>query len=338
MAVKLLNRALVHKRDLANVFVGQPERVDELHFRTPSSFPLDHGTYNDALSGLSAAGFLIEVARQANLAISHQHYGVPLDSGFLVASIDWDFPARRPFIAGSLEPFDVHTTVLETAERKGELSALKTRTHFVDAQGHTFLSGGASFLISTRKMTTRVVAADGPEVAPCAPELVQVSRLENVLVGAPVQDEATREERQPLVVNRRHPYFFEHENTHVPGMMLLEAAKQAAVSSALRRFPMLAGHYGDLYRGEIRFSRFADLRSVTWVLARFGSLMESEGGARAEVTLEFFQRQRCIGEVRGAIGFTEVDEAVVGSAILRHQLEVQLSQAAADLPMYGAFE
>ena len=65
MSVALLERDWVHKRIDANVFIGEPARIGPEDFTTESFFPTNHQFYNDCVSGLSASGYLIEVARHA---------------------------------------------------------------------------------------------------------------------------------------------------------------------------------------------------------------------------------------------------------------------------------
>src|SRR6188472_3068079 len=98
MSVTLLARKWVLKRFDENVFIGEPAATGDGVFSVISEFPTYHDLYNDSLSGLSASGYLIEVARQANLAICHRFFGVPLASTFLVTSIDWQFDRPEPWV------------------------------------------------------------------------------------------------------------------------------------------------------------------------------------------------------------------------------------------------
>ncbi len=337
--VPRIERDWVHKSDEQNVFIGKPSRVEPNGFETWSEFPVLHPTYSDSPSGLSATGYLIEVARQANLALCHEFFAVPFDAGFLVANIDWQFTDPRPFVVERLAAFRVDTEVSETAERRGALTKIVTRNRFFDDRGNLFLSGGSVFLISSRKLTGRARSAEPlAAVTAVAAPVAQVFDPQNVLIGHPTRHEGSELESVPLVVDVTHPYFFEHENCHVPGMMLLEAGKQAAVAMALRRFPIIGDGYGDLYEGQIRFSRFADLNRPTSVVCRFGSLMESENGFRAKVELGFSQGDRPIGEISATIGFIAAEDAAAGSAIVRQQLEEALATANVDVPMNGAFQ
>lgn len=336
----MLNRELVHKRHAENVFVGVPVRSGPQEFSANAEFPSAHCLYNDTPSGLSGAGYLIEVARQSNLSICHLFFDVPLDSGFLVAALDWCFSEPRPFVVETLEAFEVRTRIVEAVIRKGVLGKVTTESRFFDGSGVEFLTGKASFLITSRKLTTRAARSELEALgqAPMAPERVMVSQPYNVFVGAPSLPMDGTTETNPLIVDVTHPYFFEHENAHVPGMMLLEAGKQAAVFAAPRRFPIIDDCYGDLYRGEIRFTRFADLHRAVSIACSFGSLHESADGFQAPVEIAFEQSGREIGRIRGDIAFVDQVDAVTRSAIRRQQLDFALSEVSVDVPMSWAFE
>jgi hypothetical protein len=318
MTVTLLERDWVHKRYAENVFIGGPERMADDEFATPALFPVDHPFYNDCVSGLSASGYLIEVARQVNLAISHRFFEVPLSAGFLVTAIDWSFNDDAPFVVADLADFSVLTHVERVVRRKGVVCKLETRTRFVQGE-HEFLAGGAAFLISTRNLTEGGMESAElcrPARPGVAPGYAQVHGPASVLLEAP---DATRSPggRLAMRVDTEHPYFFEHPNSHVPGMMLLEAAKQAAVYAAFEAFPVLSGMYGDLHSGEIRFGRFAEPGQTIWMGSTLAALEETRFGYSAAVEVCFEQGEREIGRVGGSLSFIDRREVDRSSAILR---------------------
>lgn len=335
----MLDRQLVHKRFVENVFVEAHARRGEREFVSHCIHVTSHGLYNDTLSGLSGAGYLVEASRQANLAICHEFFGVPLSAGFLVTAIDWCFTASTPFVVESLEPFEVRTEILEAIMRRDALAKITARSRAFDGRGNEFFMGEASFLITSRSLTKRGQPVEAMPLvsAPLAPEAVQVFCPGNVFISAPIP-EAEAPDRHALIADTAHPYFFEHENSHVPGMMLLEAGKQAAVFSGLRRFPIVGDCYGDLCQGEARFGRFAELNRPTSIACVFGRLSETRDGFLAPVEIEFEQAGRELGHIRGAVAFMDQAEAVALSAIRRAQLDATLSAVAVDLPMNWAFQ
>ncbi|HET7538528.1 MAG TPA: AfsA-related hotdog domain-containing protein [Polyangiaceae bacterium] len=331
MTVALLDRQWVHKRIDANVFVGEPVRAGTDDFATESFFPINHEFYNDCLSGLSASGYLIEVARQVNLAISHRYFEVPLSAGFLVTSIDWRFNDDAPYVVSDLSSFTLLTHVAHVTQRKGAVCKLETRSRFVQGE-REFLSGGAAFLISSRSLTSEGDSAhlelQRSGRAAATADDAQVRDPRNVLIEVP-EDADRKIGRIPMLVDPNHDFFFEHENGHVPGMMLLEAGKQAAVYAANSAFPVVAGMYGDLAAGEIRFGRFADLGRTVWMKCRFSALEETRAGYRAAVEISFEQAEREIGRIGGVVSFLDRREVLESSALLRRPNEAPPSARAA---------
>jgi len=335
----VLDRELVHKRLPDNVFVESHTRHAEREFSSRCVFATSHDLYNDSVSGLSAAGYVVEAARQANLAICHEFFDVPLSAGFLVTALDWCFTAARPFVVEKLEPFEVRTEIVDAVTRRGALAKITARSRLFDGSGLEFFEGEASFLITSRSLTARGQHTEAvpPAGTPASPASVQVYSRENVFISVPIR-ESEAPDRTLLIVDTAHPYFFEHENSHVPGMLLLEAGKQAAVSSGLGRFPIVGDCYADLYRGEARFGRFAELHRPTSISCVFGRLSESESGFVAPVEIEFEQAGRELGRIHGAIAFMDQADAVTLSAIRRQQLDTALASVTVDLPMNWAFQ
>jgi len=323
MTVALLDRQWVHKRIDANVFIGEPVRTGTDDFATESFFRNDHEFYNDCLSGLSASGYLIEVARQVNLAISHRHFAVPLSAGFLVTAIDWRFSDDAPFVVSDLSNFTLLTHVAHVTQRKGVVGKLETRTRFVQGD-REFLTGGAAFLISSRNLTSEGDSAKreihGSGRAAATPGDAQVREPRNVLIEVP-EDADRKGGRIPMLIDPQHGFFFEHENGHVPGMMLLEAGKQAAVYAANSAFPVVAGMYGDFQAGEMRFGRFADLERTVWMNCRFAALEETRAGYCAAVEISFEQAEREIGRIGGIMSFLDRREVLEASALLQRSNE-----------------
>nr|VFJ98149.1 MAG: A-factor biosynthesis hotdog domain-containing protein [Candidatus Kentron sp. LFY] len=349
----LVDRGLVHKSNPENVFIEEPSRIGAREFRALAHFPVHHGTYNDTPTGLSASGYLIEVARQKVIALSHKFFDIPLDAGFIISVIDWHFSRPTPFVVEHPGPFELFTSVRETAERGDGKMKCATRTRFVGRHGE-FLTGESAFLTVSRNMTSRTKrSSDTPTIPvhPLTAEEVQVRSPHNVLIGLDPEDEDVRvqdlrnvliglapaEQREEaeitsffMVVDRNHPYFFEHENTHVPGMMLLEAGKQAAVFSARRRYPALEGSYGDLRRGEIRFSRFADLKRPIRIACSCDSPAPAEEAFRTHVVVSFKQGKREIGRIEGDLSFVDAAEAVGRSALVGEQANLPPAEGKAN--------
>jgi len=312
----LVGREWVHKQIESNVFIGRPAALGDNAFSTESYFPIRHQVYNDCVSGLSGSGYIIEVARQVNLALSHLFYEVPLTAAFLITIMDWAFTDDAPFVAAERFPFSIETSVLEVGRRKGVVSKLVTQNSLCSG-GKTFWRGGATFLIASRPLGSSKQSDDvqATQFEPVTPAEAQVSEPSNILIGQETETAAGR--KIPLIVDPKHGYFFEHSNGHVPGMMLLEGGKQAAVHAARQTFSVLSGLYGDLHSGEMRFGRLADLKRPIWMSCHFVAVEETRNGFRLPVEIVFEQGEVEIGRIRGALSFSDLREVLQTSALLR---------------------
>ncbi|MGW3647934.1 AfsA-related hotdog domain-containing protein [Streptomyces sp. NPDC000878] len=84
----------------------------------------------------------------------------------------------------------------------------------------------------------------------------------NVLLAAPTRTGENRwANRWELRVDTGHPILFDHLVDHVPGMLLIEAARQAARAATGRPDALLLGLDGS-------FARYAELDAPCWIEAR----------------------------------------------------------------------
>jgi hypothetical protein len=127
--------------------------------------------------------------------------------------------------------------------RDGELAATGTgATRFTNPKVYRRMRGEAP--------------AEGisiPEAEPVPAARAGRSRAEDVVLS-----EAGRDGLWELRVDTRHPTLFQRPNDHVPGMLLLEAARQAAC---------LAAGPGGVVPAEARtrFDRYAEFGSPCWI-------------------------------------------------------------------------
>ena len=58
---------------------------------------------------------------------------------------------------------------------------------------------------------------------------------DNITISAPVRADGGNDVVASVIVDQAHPYFFDHACDHVPGMLLLEACAQLAVTAFSER-------------------------------------------------------------------------------------------------------
>ncbi|WP_237291262.1 ScbA/BarX family gamma-butyrolactone biosynthesis protein [Streptomyces sp. Sge12] len=222
-------REYVHRSSLAEVFLTGCERTGQDTFTLTGQWPRAHtfftsadGTGHDPVQ----AG---ETVRQVGLYLCHAVYGVPLGHNVLLWSLD--FTTRPEHLRIGRGPSDLTMNALCTdfgwkgnrfsgylsvdIHRNGELAARGTaRFSCVAPATYRRLRGDRGRLALTRPLPRRT-----PVPAHTTGRLLPFD-----VVLAPTDHPG----RWQLNPDLDHPILFEHANDHHPGMVLVEAARQAA--------------------------------------------------------------------------------------------------------------
>lgn len=132
-------------------------------------------------------------------------------------------------------------------------------------------------------------------------------KSENVLIG-----EISRRKdffSCPLIVDTSHSFFFEHPQDHVPGMMVIESARQflTALAHVHGNVP-LSGYKMILNYMDARFNHYLELDSDTLMHASLTEIITSEDGIWSSFTgqIHFIQ-----GENEAA--FMQVEATVMAA-------------------------
>ncbi|GGY87692.1 hypothetical protein CP967_30545 [Streptomyces nitrosporeus] len=298
---RTIDRRMVHRASVAEVFVTGMQRTGSLSFRSAAQLPVSHSYYNDhtEIPARFDPLLLLETCRQASIHGAHELLEIPLETTFMVN--DWDI---------HLDGGDA----LTMGERPGELllSQLITPTHDrrerVTALGFDIQMEIAG--VSVGGAHIRVSSAPTPQYASLrfmqrgsAPPMtsafrgtgdrrtsVQPSRINrfnpaNVVLTDTETDAEKRNLSAVLAPDFRNAGLFDHDYDHIPAMVLMEAARQ----SALLLQPE-SRSTGKVHRSlsitslEASFSRFAELDSPIRVVAAAG--FPSSSPQQVSVTLE----------------------------------------------------
>ncbi|MEU6055337.1 ScbA/BarX family gamma-butyrolactone biosynthesis protein [Streptomyces xanthochromogenes] len=238
---RTVDRRLVHRAAVSEVFVTDTQEVGEDHFTAAGQLPLCHGYYSDHTPGpaLFDPLLIMEVCRQASTFGSHVHLGVPLEHAFLVNS--WSLTIENPdalLVGTGPGELLLDERVHRTTDRRGRLKAL--RYDIVLHLGGV-LAGTATIDVSVlpapqyaalrhmQRSTPPPLTVDfAPGERASLAEAGHVGRTsaENVVladVRTTEHDVAAR-----LDASLRNGGLFDHTYDHYPAMVLMEAARQAA--------------------------------------------------------------------------------------------------------------
>jgi hypothetical protein len=152
--------------------------------------------------------------------------------------------------------------------------------------GRELATAGASFRCMSPEAERRLRGCRPVTVTRSVPPAVDHgavghSSARHVVLAPPAPGAADRWE---LRVDTAHPTYFDHPVDHVPGMVLLEAARQAAHLTTGWPTALLTG-LGS------RFVRYAELDSPCWIEAEAGT---RPGAGRALVRVRGSQADRTV--------------------------------------------
>ncbi|MCF3960174.1 ScbA/BarX family gamma-butyrolactone biosynthesis protein [Streptomyces fuscigenes] len=256
-------RQLVHKDTQAEVLLCGWQQDGDDTFAIPAQWPRSHTFYHPAHE-LYDPMLFAESVRQAIPLVSHVGYGAPMDNRQI-----WDhfrctiFPEalhRGPRPADC----DLRLTCTDVVRRAGRLGRTTMQA--------TAVRGGQRVGIAETRFSNHTPAIyrrlRGPRCeiaratehavalpAPLAPDEVGRINPQDVVLAP-----GGSHRRSQLRVDTTHPVLFDHPVDHVPGMILLEAARQAA-HSALRPDPTVMTGI------DARFTQFVEFDAPCWIEA-----------------------------------------------------------------------
>ncbi|MFI2689173.1 ScbA/BarX family gamma-butyrolactone biosynthesis protein [Streptomyces sp. NPDC018584] len=232
-------KEFVHRAGVAEVMLTDWLREDDLHFSVAAQWPRGHAFFT-SVAGCHDPLLAAETIRQAGSLLAHAEFNVPLDFQFVMWDLKLETYPEHLAIGGAPASLDMDVTCRDAKWRNNTLAGL----HYdvvMYRDGQVAAVGSAGFTCMPPKVYHRVrggrlagTVRALPLTAPTAPQTVgRVSPMDVVLSAT------SREDRWQLRVDTNHPVLFEHPVDHVPGMMLVEAARQAAIAtSGSRSLPL----------------------------------------------------------------------------------------------------
>jgi hypothetical protein len=225
-----VKRELVHKSSVSEVFLTDFVQSSSRRFVAGAQWPRWHVFYGSP-DGSPDSALVAETLRQAVIFLSHL-CGVPLTHKFLMPhmSISVEPAALDPLIPAQVA---VELDVKDMKLTAGQLSALTVSARFrVDGTPIGEGTAGARIVNPAtygrfRGAVPTMPPAPGEDLLAC--DDVGHATQRNVMLG-----QSRRPFVWPLRVDPTHPIFFDHPLDHVPGMLLVEAARQAIRAASSR--------------------------------------------------------------------------------------------------------
>ncbi len=251
---------MVHRTRPEDAFPRNWVRLAHDRFSVAAVLPHDHPFFAPVVGDRHDPLLVAEAMRQAAMLAFHAGYGVPLGYHFLMADLDYVCHQDHLGVGGVPTEIDVEVFCSDLKWRSG-LPVQGRVGWAVHRDGELAATGIGATRFTSPKVYRRMrgdAPAEGisiPEAAPVAAARAGRSRTEDVVLS-----DTGREGVWELRVDTRHPTLFQRPNDHVPGMLLLEAARQAAC---------LAAGPGGIVPAEAssRFHRYAEFGSPCWISA-----------------------------------------------------------------------
>ncbi|WP_371668509.1 A-factor biosynthesis protein [Streptomyces sp. NBC_00289] len=253
-------RQFVHRAAVAETLLTGWTTTGADRFTVSAQWPRAHQLHVSADRTSYDPLLVAETVRQCGALLAHTEYGVPLDHRFVLHELRVGTRPER-LAVGPLpaEPV-VGITVTEVRRRGGRPAAMRYDAD-VRLGGETVATGHIDVSWTGENVYRRLRGGRTPDsvVALAVPPGLPAATVDRAVPADVVLAPTRRRDRWQLRVDTTHPVFFDHPLDHVPGMLFLEAARQAARVRGLASRPPVA----------LRtvFRQYAELDRPTWIQA-----------------------------------------------------------------------
>ncbi|MFI1734578.1 ScbA/BarX family gamma-butyrolactone biosynthesis protein [Streptomyces acidicola] len=225
-------RELVHRAAVAEVMLTDWKRLDDTHFDMTAQWPRGHSFFTPVEGVHHDPLIAAETIRQIGALLAHAEFGVPFGHQFLLEELSLTVHPEQLRIAQTPAALDLEVLCKEVKRRGNRLTGMCYETRVL-REGRLAASGRFSFGCIApavyRRLRPERVFAPGhgpiPLTAPVAPQSVGRTSPADVVLSPTAEPNHWQ-----LRVDTRHPVLFDHQVDHVPGMVLLEAARQGATA------------------------------------------------------------------------------------------------------------
>ena len=254
-------KEFVHRASVSEVMLTDWARIDDEHYTVAAQWPRGHSFFAN-VEGCHDPLIATETIRQAGILLAHAEFDVPLDHHFLVGDLSVHVQPEHIRVDWAPATLDLKVTCSEVKRRRGALTGFRISVE-IYRDGRLAATGGGSLTSITPQVYQRLRAKHLSEngmprviglTAPEAPQIVGRTSPTDVVLS-PIGEPC----RWQLRVDTRHPVLFDHMVDHVPGMVLIEAARQAAAATL--------GHASLPFEITSEFTRYVELDSPCMIEA-----------------------------------------------------------------------
>lgn len=227
---------------MGEVFVADSAQTGDGTYAVAVQVPRAHSLWFDRSPPFHDPLAAVEAGRQATFIVAHRHLGVATGLPASLQEIEFDVEDLARFRDdGSPLEGVFHVRLRDAFESDTVVAGMRFTADLSSGGRSAMTIGGQLTFISPEDYETLRVAqrarkplADGPprRPRPVDPALVGRRDERNVVISDPARETAGW--RASIIVDQRHPAFFDHPQDHMPGPLIVEAYHQTALVAAMR--------------------------------------------------------------------------------------------------------
>ncbi|EST38589.1 hypothetical protein N566_06610 [Streptomycetaceae bacterium MP113-05] len=245
-------RTLVHRSAISEVLLTGIRHSGGARYRIGAQWPRSHSYYGVIARRWHDPMVFAESIRQAGLLLAHQALHIRMGSHFLTESLSFGITESGARL--SRGPANVVLdVVLSHVERRRNVVSAFTYQVTAYREGERIGSGSTTARCVSPAVYSRLRGHRASSVpsgylpVALAPQAVGRSVDADVVLGAATWDGA-----RILRADPDHPVLFDHPVDHIPGMVVMEAARQAALVTLGLPAGLLLGCHAE-FRSYIEF-------------------------------------------------------------------------------------
>lgn len=227
-------RHLVHRAAVAEVLLTDSRPAGADRFQLAAQWPRSHAFFEPDKWGRHDPMLVLETVRQAGLLLAHRHYNAPQGHLFVLREIECDVDVDALAVGSRPANLVLDAACRDVKVRDGLLRSMRLAVSFSRGGVPLATAGGAFLCLAPHQYDAlrwrglqRSVASPQPCPPRQPPSTVGRARSRDVVLG-PREFTGSGSTGWRLAVDTGHPVLFDHPLDHVPGMVVLEAARQAA--------------------------------------------------------------------------------------------------------------
>jgi A-factor biosynthesis hotdog domain len=310
-----VSRDLVHRAALAEVLIADTVQVADDEFLLGTQLPRAHTLWSDRQHSYHDPLITVEICRQACLAIPQRYYDVGPDWQFVSKHIDFAVVNLKAFADNLLSPPEgvLRARFSNRRERHGVLCGLTVGSVLsIDGTSASTVDGDLMFFpkdeyeqMRDQQRTCKPLESARLPIVTRRIDPARIGRIlhRNVAIGESSTVGLTAGEcRYTVVVDQTQPSFFDHPLDHLPGALVIEIYRQAAIATATvggAASPASA----IVTRCDVQLFDFAEFEAPVECSA---SVLDEPPHERVQIALALHQFDTKIGDAHVELDFTSV--------------------------------